>query len=155
MRVRIICTGKLKKAYLEQAQQEYAKLLSRYCSLEIVELKEEMPKGTGAKAEAAARETEAERILPKLEGYVVCLDPKGKRMSSEAFSEFVDGLYAEGRNLSFVIGGSTGLAPSVRQRADLVLSMSDMTLPHHLFRIVLLEQIYRAFKIARGETYHK
>lgn len=155
MKICVICTGRLKKPYLEQAQREYARLLGRYCSLEIVELREEAPKGTGPKAEAAAREAEAARILPRLEGYVVCLDPRGRRMDSETFSAFVDKMQAEARNLSFVIGGSTGLAPAVRQRADLVLSMSDMTMPHHLFRIVLLEQIYRAFKIARGETYHK
>lgn len=155
MTVRIICTGKLKKTYLEQAQQDYVKLLSRYCTLEIVELKEEAPKGRGVKAEAAARNVEAERILPRLDGYVVCMDPRGKRMTSEQFAQMLDGLHSTGRNISFVIGGSTGLSPAVREKADLVLSMSDMTMPHHLFRIVLLEQIYRAFKIARGETYHK
>ena len=155
MKIRIICVGKLKKAYLEAAQQEYMKLLGRYCSLEIVELREEAPKATGPKAEAAAREAEAERIVPRLIGYVICLDPRGRRMDSAGFSALVDGLYHDGCNLSLVVGGSTGLAPAVKGRADLVLSMSDMTMPHHLFRIVLLEQLYRAFKIARGETYHK
>ena len=155
MRIRIICIGKLKKAYLEAAQQEYVKLLGRYSSREIVERREEALKGTGPKAEAAARETDAERILPRLEGYVICLDPRGRRMDSEAFSALVDGLYHDGRSLSLIVGGSTGLAPAVKARADLVLSMSDITMTHNLFRIVLLEQLYRAFKIARGETYHK
>lgn len=155
MKIRILCTGKLKKAYLEAAQQDYLKLLGRYCTPEVVELREEAPKGSGPKAEAAAREAEAARILPRLEGYVICLDPRGRRMTSEVFSELVDGLYHAGRSITFVIGGSTGLAPAVKEKADLVLSMSDMTLPHHLFRIILLEQIFRAFKIARGETYHK
>lgn len=155
MTVRVLCIGRLKKPYLEAAQQEYEKLLSRYCRLEIVELKEEAPRGSGSKAEAAARQTEAERLAARLEGYVICLDPRGRQMDSERFSEMLDGLQQSGRNVTFVIGGSTGLAPSVKDKADLVLSMSEMTMPHHLFRIVLLEQIYRAFRIARGETYHK
>ncbi|MBD5558835.1 MAG: 23S rRNA (pseudouridine(1915)-N(3))-methyltransferase RlmH [Clostridia bacterium] len=155
MKIRIVCVGKLKKTYLEAAEQDYSRLLGRYCSLEIVQLREEAPKGTGPKAEQAAREVEAQRILSRLDGFVVCLDPRGQRMTSERFAAFVDRMCAEGRSLCFVIGGSTGLADAVRARSDMTLSLSDMTMPHHLFRIVLLEQIYRAFKIARGETYHK
>lgn len=155
MNIRLICTGRLKKPYLEEAQREYVRLLSRFCHIEILEIREEAPKGSGAKAEEAAREAEGARITEKLEGYVVVMDPHGKRMTSEVFSGFLEELYERGAALSFVIGGSTGLAASVKQRADLLLSMSDMTMPHHLFRIVLLEQIFRAFKIARGETYHK
>lgn len=153
--VRIVCVGRLKMQYYAQAQAEYAKLLSRYCTLEIVEIREETVHERGGKAQERARREEAGRIEPKLSGYVIALDPKGKKMTSEAFSQFLMQRRDRGDDVTFLIGGSTGLSPEIKHRADLVLSFSDMTMPHHLFRIVLLEQIYRAMKIGNGETYHK
>lgn len=149
--------GKLKEAFYEQAQAEYAKMLGRFCSLQIEELADEpLTNVKGEKAEEAVRKIEGARILKKCEGYVIACDVRGTEMTSEAFSEKLDQMMSEGAGtITFVIGGSLGLAKEVLQRADLRLSMSKMTLPHRLFRIVLLEQIFRAFKILRGETYHK
>ncbi|WP_330672304.1 23S rRNA (pseudouridine(1915)-N(3))-methyltransferase RlmH [Christensenella intestinihominis] len=153
----MVCVGKLKEDFYEKAQAEYVKMLGRFCNVVIDELPDEpLTNVKGEKAEQAVKAAEGERILKKCEGYVIACDVRGKQMPSETFAEKIGGLMSDGNStLTFVIGGSLGLSPDVLARADLRLSVSQMTLPHRLFRIVLLEQVFRAFKIVNHETYHK
>ena len=132
-------------------------MLARFCDVVVCELPDEpLSNVKGEKAETAVKETEGKRILAKCEGYVIACDVQGKQLSSEAFAGKLGELMTGGNSvLSFVIGGSLGLSGEVKQRADLRLSVSEMTMPHRLFRIVLLEQVFRAFKILNNETYHK
>ncbi len=159
MKIRIVCIGKLKEKYWQDAVAEYGKRLKSYCDLEIAELKEAPLKAPGGPAEEeAVKREEGESILRELEGpgYVISLEIKGKRLTSEQFSEKMDQLALDGRSeITFVIGGSLGLSQEVSHRADMKLSFSDMTFPHQMMRVILLEQIYRAFRISRGEPYHK
>ena len=146
MNIRIIASGKLKEKYWTDAVREYSKRLGAYCSLEIIELKDTEPVAEG------------ERILSRIrkDDYVITLEIKGKGLSSEQLASKIEQLGINGRsNLSFVIGGSEGLSPEVSDRADFELSFSAMTFPHQMMRVILLEQIYRSFKIIRNETYHK
>ncbi len=132
-------------------------MLARFCDVVIDELADEpLTNVKGEKAEAAVREAEGRRILAKCEGYVIACDVCAKQLSSEAFAQKLDALMTGGSStVSFVIGGSLGLSEEVKNHADLKLSVSEMTMPHRLFRIVLLEQVFRAFKILNHETYHK
>lgn len=132
-------------------------MLGRFGELCIEELSDEpLSNVRGENAERAVKAAEGERILKKCEGYVIACDVHAKQMSSERFAQRLDSLMTGGSStISFVIGGSLGLCDQVLNRADLRLSVSEMTMPHRLFRIVLLEQIFRAFKIMNGETYHK
>lgn len=156
MLIRMICVGRLKEKYFTQAQAEYVKMLSRFAAVDIAEVRDERPKGDSPAAQRAAKEAEGARILAQVRGFVIACDPKGCTMTSEQFAKELEDLRLHGKStVSFIIGGSTGLSDEVRRGADLVLSFSAMTMPHRLFRIVLLEQIYRAFKIASGEAYHK
>ncbi|MBQ6402093.1 MAG: 23S rRNA (pseudouridine(1915)-N(3))-methyltransferase RlmH [Firmicutes bacterium] len=159
MNIRIIAIGKLKEKYWQDAVQEYAKRLSAYCRLEIVELKESpLRANPSAAEEEAVKREEGQEILRRIrrEDYVITLEIKGKTMSSVQLAEKLERLGLEGRSeVAFVIGGSLGLSEEVSQRADLKLSFSAMTFPHQMMRVILLEQIYRSFKIIRGETYHK
>ena len=157
--IRIVCVGKLKEAYWRDAVSEYAKRLSRFCTLTVDEVREELlPKNASAKDEENVKAEEGKRILERIpEGtYTILLDVSGKELSSEAFAARLEELAVEGKSrLAFVIGGSLGVSGDVRRRADFRLSFSPMTFPHQLMRVVLLEQIYRAFKIRANETYHK
>lgn len=144
MKVNLICVGKLKESFWRDACAEYEKRLSRFCKLEIKELPER----------GSLRE-EGEDILQKCRGYVVCLAVEGKQKSSEEFAASLKRMQDEGRELTFVIGSSCGLCGSVKGAADELLSFSRMTFPHQMFRVVLLEQIYRAFMINVGAEYHK
>ena len=159
MNIKIIAVGKLKESYWRDAVSEYSKRLSAYCSLEIIEVKESrLPANPSAADEAAVKAAEGQDILRHInkEDYVITLEIKGKGLSSEQLAEKIEQLALEGKSsLAFVIGGSLGLSPEVSKRADFKLSFSAMTFPHQMMRIVLLEQIYRSFKINRGETYHK
>ncbi len=159
MNISVICVGKLKEKYWTQAVAEYAKRLSGYCSLDIVELKEaRLPDRAGPAEEQAVKEAEGAEILKRLRDnmYVITLEVKGKELSSEKLAEKIDSLAVGGRsNIAFVIGGSLGLSEEVSKRSDFRLSFSQMTFPHQMMRVILLEQIYRSFKILRGETYHK
>ncbi|MEG0784947.1 MAG: 23S rRNA (pseudouridine(1915)-N(3))-methyltransferase RlmH [Christensenella sp.] len=157
IKIKIICVGKLKEKFYLQAQAEYVKMLGRFCEIVIDELPDEpLANVRGENAERAVKAAEGERILKKCAGYVIACDLRGKQMSSEVFAQKLDTLMTGGTStVSFVIGGSLGLAEEVAARADMLLSVSEMTLPHRLFRIVLTEQIFRAFKIINGETYHK
>ena len=158
-RVKIICVGKLKERFYEEAAAEYVKRLSRFCKLEIVELKEErLPEDPSPAQIDAALSKEAEAIRAKLPSgvWVAALCIEGQLRSSEAFSR----LLAEGGSsgqkcLVFLIGGSYGLHPSIKAEAQARLSMSPMTFPHHLARVMLLEQLYRGYQLLEGGKYHK
>lgn len=159
MKITVITVGKLKEKFFREAVAEYEKRLGRYCRLEIRETADE-------KTPDGASETERERILQK-EGerierllpdgaYVVTLEIEGRKFTSEAFAGEIGRLGVNGvGQIVFVIGGSLGLHNSIKKRADLAVSFSDMTFPHQLMRVILLEQIYRAFRIINGEPYHK
>lgn len=143
MKIRLVCVGKLKEEYLRAGCNEYQKRLSRFCKLEVVEL-----------AEKSALKEEGEGILRALRGHVVILTPEGRSMTSEQFAGMVGGCSDRGEELTFVIGSSEGLDAAVKEAGD-KLSFSDMTMPHQLFRLVFLEQLYRAFMIESGAQYHK
>ena len=160
MNIEIICVGKLKEKYWQEAAAEYSKRLGRFCRLKITELAEARLSGSGAAEEAAVIRAEGEAICARLDpgpqSFIIALDVKGKSLSSEALADKISGLALSGKSrVVFVIGGSLGLSEAVLAAADLRLSFSAMTFPHQLMRVILLEQIYRAFKINAGETYHK
>lgn len=159
MNITVICIGKLKEKYWTAAIDEYSKRLKGYCSLDIIELKEaRLPDKAGPAEELAVKEAEGEEILKKIKDnqYVITLEVKGKMLSSEKLAEKIDALGLEGNsNIVFVIGGSLGLSAAVSKRANFKLSFSEMTFPHQMMRVILLEQVYRAFKINRNEAYHK
>ena len=159
MKVKIACVGKLKDRYYREAVAEYAKRLSRFCAFEVQEVADEKaPESLSPAEEQRVLEREGERLLSRIQPgeYVVCLAIDGARKSSEAFASFLqDALERGGASITFVIGGSLGLSRAVLERADSRISVSDLTLPHGLCRVVLAEQIYRAFKINTHEPYHK
>lgn len=159
MNITVICIGKLKEKYWALAAAEYEKRLSAYCSLKIEELKEaRLPDSGGSAEEEAVRIAEGQEILKRIgkDDYVISLEILGKAFSSEELADKLSALGIGGRSsVVFVIGGSLGLSAAVSQRADLRLSFSNMTFPHQMMRVILLEQIYRSFKINRNEKYHK
>lgn len=158
MNITLICVGKIKEAFYRDAVAEYAKRLSAYCSFKVTEVDDEPDAGNFASASARVRDIEGERILKNIDPgmYVITLEIKGKKADSEKFSQMLSDLFVSGKSdIAFVIGGSLGLSEKVSSRADLKLSFSDMTFPHQLMRVILSEQIYRAFRIMRGEPYHK
>ena len=159
MKITIITVGKLKEKYLKDAISEYSKRLSRYCKLEVIEVADEKtPDQAGEGMETMIREKEAERILKYIreDAYVVTLEIKGKQLTSEELAEKIDRLGVQGKShIRFVIGGSIGLGGTVLNRSDYALSFSRMTFPHQLMRVILLEQIYRSYRIINGEPYHK
>ena len=159
MKITLVTVGKIKEKYLEAAIAEYSKRLSRYCKLEIVKVADEKtPDNASEVVEKQIKEKEGERILSHIKdgAYVVALAIDGKQLSSEELADFVEGLGVKGEShIQFVIGGSLGLADSVLKRADYKLSFSRMTFPHQLMRVILLEQIYRSYRIISGAPYHK
>ncbi|SHH96039.1 23S rRNA (pseudouridine1915-N3)-methyltransferase [Clostridium collagenovorans DSM 3089] len=159
MNITLITVGKIKEKYLKLAIDEYSKRLTRYCKLNIVELADEKtPDNASEKEEIAIKEKEGEQILKHIKDnmYVIALDLKGKQITSEELATMIDDLGVRGNsNIAFVIGGSLGIAESVLKRANYKLCFSKMTFPHQLFRVMLLEQIYRAYRINSGEPYHK
>jgi len=158
MNINIVVVGSIKEKFYRDAIDEYAKRLSRYVKLSITEVKDEKtPANASASEEDKIKQIEAERILSKLNNsYVVVLAIDGKKYTSESFAKRMENydILSKG-NLTFVIGGSLGLHESVLKRADERLSFSDMTFPHQLMRVILLEQIYRAYRIRNNEPYHK
>lgn len=159
MNISIITVGKLKEKYLKDGIDEYKKRLTRYCNIEIIEVSDEKaPENLSQKEEEQVKEKEGLGILKNIKDnmYVVVLDIKGKMLSSEELSEFLGerGLTGDS-SIAFVVGGSLGLSKEVLNRADYKLSFSKMTFPHQLMRLILLEQIYRGFRILKGEPYHK
>lgn len=159
MNLTILCIGKLKERYWTEAVCEYSKRLSRYCDLTVEELKEEKaPQNPSPAEEETVKQEEGRRMLSRVkdQAYVVALDVKGKALSSQELAFQVEQLGVEGKSsVVFLIGGSLGLSEEVLSRADFRLSFSKMTFPHQMMRVILLEQIYRSFKIIRKETYHK
>ena len=159
MKITIVCVGKIKESFYRDAMAEYGKRLGKYCRLEILEVSDEKtPDGAGALLEEQIKEKEGRRILEKLreDAFVCTLEIDGKKLSSEGLAQWMEKLAVGGTShIMFVIGGSLGLHQSVSRRADLRLSFSDMTFPHQLMRVILTEQIYRAFRIIHGEPYHK
>ena len=151
LNIRLICVGKLKEKFYLEACKEYEKRLSTLCRMEILQLEEE-PDRPGA----LAKEAEKIRAAIPAGSYVIAMCIEGKTMSSEELADRFSRFALEGKSqLTFLIGGSVGLHPSLKAQADLRLSMSPMTFPHHLARVMLLEQIYRGYQILEGSRYHK
>lgn len=159
MKITIVCVGKIKEKFYRDALAEYTKRLSRYCSLTITEVTDEKTKEQASETECAIiKDREGERILKSIrdDGYVIVLAIDGKTLDSVELSEKIDKLGLSGKsNVYFVIGGSLGLSDAVMKRADYKLSFSRMTFPHQLMRVILLEQIYRSYRIINHEPYHK
>lgn len=158
LNVNIICVGRLKESYLRGAIEEYSKRMRPLCKLNIIELPEERVGENPSPAEIKkAVDAESDRILQKLSksDYVVAMCIEGKNISSEELSEKIEQIGQIAGTVDFIIGGSWGLSDALKARADFMLSMGKMTFPHQLFRVMLLEQIYRAFQISRGTKYHK
>lgn len=159
LKVTVICVGKLKEKFYIQAAQEYQKRLKAFCKLEVVELPEgKLPSSPTLGQIEAALDQQGDAILAKLpkSGKVAAMCVEGTPLSSEEFSQTLGGWMLGGASeVVFLVGGSHGLSPRVKRRADVRVSMSRMTFPHHLARVMLLEQLYRAFTIQAGSGYHK
>ena len=159
MKITLITVGKIKEKYLKDAIAEYSKRLSRYCKLEIVEVADEKtPDNASATVEDAIRDKEGERILKyiKEDAYVITLEIAGKMLTSEEMAEKIEKLGVQGTShIIFIIGGSIGLGREILKRSDYALSFSKMTFPHQFMRVILLEQIYRSYRIINHEPYHK
>lgn len=159
MKITVLAVGKIKEAYFKAAIAEYMKRLGRYCRLEIIETADEKTKQEASPAlEDSIRAKEGERLLRYLsdDAFVITLEIQGKQMTSEALAHKIEQLEISGTShIIFVVGGSIGLGTAVLARSDLALSFSKMTFPHQLMRVILLEQVYRSFRIIQGEPYHK
>ena len=159
LNITVICVGKIKEKYFTDAILEYKKRLGRYCKLDLVEVPDEpTPDNPSPREKELVLEKEGERILKKIpdSAHVTALCIEGKQLSSEALAENISMLASSGvSHRAFIIGGSMGLSDAVNRRADMKLSFSPMTFPHQLMRVILLEQIYRAFNISQGGKYHK
>ncbi|SHJ95952.1 23S rRNA (pseudouridine(1915)-N(3))-methyltransferase RlmH [Tepidibacter formicigenes] len=159
MNIKIVSVGKIKEKYLKLGIDEFSKRLSKYCKLEIVELSDEKaPENLSKKEIEIIKEKEGKKILSHIKDntYAIALAIEGKNLSSEELADKLNNLSIMGRsNITFVIGGSLGLSKEVLDRADFKLSFSKMTFPHQLMRLILLEQVYRSFRIIKGEPYHK
>ena len=159
MKITVLCVGKIKEKFFADAIKEYSKRLSRYCKLEIVEVADEKtPDGASDLVVSPIKDKEAERMEKYLpdSAYVIALAIEGKKLTSEKLAAKIDTLGITGTSLLvFLIGGSLGMSDRLLKRADYLLSFSDMTFPHQLMRVILLEQIYRSYRIIHGEPYHK
>ncbi|MDO5037947.1 MAG: 23S rRNA (pseudouridine(1915)-N(3))-methyltransferase RlmH [Tissierellia bacterium] len=159
MKIKIIAVGKIKENYLKEALAEYKKRMTPYSQLEIIEVKDqEAPEKLSQKEKDQVMEKEAQDILKHIgdKDQVISLEIKGKSLDSLQLADYIKDQQVQGYStLTFVIGGSLGLAPALSQRAQLRLSFSKMTFPHQLMRVILLEQIYRSFRIIHGHSYHK
>ncbi len=159
MKITLICVGKIKEEFYRKAVSEFEKRLSRYCRLEIIEVQDEKtPDHASPAEEEQIKEKEAARILKHLkeDAYIFTLEIEGKQPDSVSFAEKIKELGVKGKShIQFVIGGSLGIHQSVSRAADEAVSFSNMTFPHQLMRIILLEQIYRSYRIIMGEPYHK
>lgn len=159
MRITIVTVGKIKEKYLRDAISEYTKRLSKYCKLEIIEVADEKtPDNASEVVEESIRQKEGERILKNIkdDAYVITLEINGKMLDSVELAEKINTLGIQGKShICFVIGGSIGLGKEVLKRSNYALSFSKMTFPHQLMRVILLEQIYRSYRINANEPYHK
>ena len=150
--IKIITVGTIKERYLKEAFDDYVKRLKKYTNIEVIEVKDE-----GLVEESKAIQLEKDKIEKHIgtRDYVITLEIEGKQLTSPEFAEKIDQIQIENSNITFIIGGSYGLSEEIKQKAKMHLSFSKMTFPHQLFRVFLLEQIYRAFKILNNEKYHK
>ena len=150
--IKLITVGTIKEKYLKDAIDEYTKRIKKYTNIELIEVKDE-----GLVEESKAISLEAEKIKKHLSprDYIVTMEIEGKQLTSEEFSEKLNQIQIENSNIVFIIGGSYGLSDEIKQMSKLHLSFSKMTFPHQLFRVLLLEQIYRCYKILNNESYHK
>lgn len=150
--IKIICTGKLKERYLKEAEEEYLKRLKKYTNIEIIELPD-----ASIDDEKIALEKEKDQILKNIKPkeYLITLEIEGKQLSSIDLAEKLDKTFITNSDITFIIGGSYGIHPSIKEKSDFKLSFSKMTFPHQLFRILLLEQLFRSYKILNNEKYHK
>eukprot|EP00130_Batrachochytrium_dendrobatidis_P008270 XP_006683145.1 hypothetical protein BATDEDRAFT_28704 [Batrachochytrium dendrobatidis JAM81] len=159
MRISIVTVGKLKEKYLKQGIQEYLKRLTAYAKVEIIEVADEKAPENMSEAEMLeVKRKEGERILSHISAdtYVITLEINGKMLSSEQLAAKMDELATYGKSkIAFVIGGSLGISEALQKRSDMALSFSKMTFPHQLMRLILVEQVYRGFRIIKGEPYHK
>jgi 23S rRNA (pseudouridine1915-N3)-methyltransferase len=159
MQIDIIAVGKIKEKYLNMGIEEFQKRLSSYCKLNIIEVPDEkIPDNASPAEQEYFKEKEGQKIISKIRdgSYIIPLALNGKMLSSEELAEKIDNLATGGNShITFIIGGSTGLSKKVLQKGNFLLSFSKMTFPHQLMRLILLEQIYRCFRINRGEPYHK
>ena len=156
--INIICVGKIKEKFFKGAILEYSKRLSKYCKLDILELPDEkIPDKSNPSIENSIKEKECNNIINhlKTDSYIIALDLKGKELSSENFSKKLDDISMQNSKITFIIGGSLGLTQNLLNMCNEKICFSQMTFPHQLIRIFLIEQIYRAFKISNNETYHK
>ena len=150
--IKLITVGQIKEKYLKEAIEEYKKRISKYTNIEIIEVKDE-----GLVEEEKAKNKEAEKINKHISDrdYLITLEIEGQQMTSPDFAKKIDNILIENSNIVFIIGGSYGLSDKIKNNAKVHLSFSKMTFPHQLFRVLLLEQIYRAYKINNNESYHK
>ncbi len=156
VKVNVVAVGKVKEKYFADGIGEYAKRIGKFANFSITEIAEENFNKVDAKVIEIIKERECERILPHLKGQVYAMAIEGKKYSSETFAKEIKTLIDKGEGvITFVIGGSYGLDNRIKQKADKLLSFSDMTFPHTMFRLMLTEQIYRAFSINTGSNYHK
>jgi 23S rRNA (pseudouridine1915-N3)-methyltransferase len=158
MKIKIISVGKIKEKYLLEGIKEYAKRLSKYCKLEMIEVNDEKaPENLSEAEKERIKDSEGEKVLNKISSeYVIALAIEGKQLDSIEFSEMFNQVFTyKNSDISFIIGGSMGLSKGVYNRADMQISFSNMTFPHQLMKLILLEQIYRAFRINNNERYHK
>ena len=159
MKITVLCVGKVKEKFYRDAIDEFSKRLSRYCKLEIIEVADEKTAEEASDAEIRlVKDKEGERLIKNIkdDAYVVCLCIDGKQLDSEELSDKIEKLGIQGTShICFIIGGSLGLSEQVIKKADYKLSFSKMTFPHQLMRVILLEQIYRAYRIMNHEPYHK
>ena len=156
--INVICIGKIKEKFFKDAITEYSKRLSRYCKLNILELPDEkIPDKINSSIENEIKSKECNNIINhiKKDSYIICLDLNGKEFSSEQLSKNIENISMESSQITFIIGGSLGLTEKLLGLANQKICFSKMTFPHQLIRIFLLEQIFRAFKISNGETYHR
>lgn len=151
-KVNVVAVGKVKESYFKQAMDEYAKRLTRFCEFSLYECKEQSLENL---PESLALELESEEIIKRLKGYVIVMAIEGKKLTSKTLSDKLLKIKDSAGEVTFVIGSSCGLSEKVKARANELISFSDMTFPHTLFRVMLYEQIYRAFMIGGGGKYHK
>ena len=159
MNIKLLVVGKIKEKFYRDAISEYTKRLSKYCNLSIIEVNDEKTEENLSEYEITLiKDKEAERLMKHISDrdFVIALAIEGKKLDSVSFSKYIDNLAIQGNsNIDFVIGGSLGLSDNILTRSNYKLSFSDMTFPHQLMRVILLEQIYRAFRISKNEPYHK
>lgn len=158
LNINIVCVGKIKEKYLQDAINEYSKRLSKYCKLNIIELPDEkIPDKINNSLSEQIKEKECNKILEhvKKDSYIIALNVEENQLTSTEFSKKIENISMLNSNITFIIGGSLGLTKKLLNICNFKLSFSKMTFPHQLFRVFLLEQIYRSFKISNGENYHK